>query len=165
MKMGWELVCRLARPRKLVLHATSEEEALTSAERSGVTTTAVISNGVDVPEPALSLTDSGVLRLLYLGRLEAKKGIENLLMACKRLQDQSRVRWSLTVAGSGDQRYVKRLCRTSMSRRYQTWRESSATSREMPSGHSSKTRISLCSPPTRRTSALWWARLWRMVCP
>lgn len=110
VKMGWEWVCRLARPRKLALHATSEEEALASAERSGVTRTEVISNGVDVPDPAPSLTDSGVLRLLYLGRLDAKKGIENLLMACKIFQDQNRVRWSLTIAGSGDQRYVRRLC-------------------------------------------------------
>jgi glycosyltransferase involved in cell wall biosynthesis len=47
--------------------------------------------------------------LLYLGRLEAKKGIENLLAACAALKQTSRLAFSLTVAGSGAAGYERSL--------------------------------------------------------
>ncbi len=47
----------------------------------------------------------GQLRLLYLGRLHPKKGIENLIRALKKCQAPA----SLTVCGSGESGYVTDL--------------------------------------------------------
>ena len=48
------------------------------------------------------------MRLLFLGRIDPKKGIENLLAACQRLANVGRP-WSLTIAGSGDAAYTAGL--------------------------------------------------------
>jgi glycosyltransferase involved in cell wall biosynthesis len=48
------------------------------------------------------------LRLLFLGRLDPKKGIENLLAACQRLSNRGQP-WSLAIAGSGDAAYTASL--------------------------------------------------------
>ncbi len=108
-KAAWEWACRRLRPRRLVLHATSEQEAAEFAGKAGGVGTAVIANGVDLPETGLRVTESETLRLLYLGRLDAKKGIENLLAAGKILDQEQRLRWSLTIAGAGHPRYVERI--------------------------------------------------------
>jgi glycosyltransferase involved in cell wall biosynthesis len=108
-KVAWEWACRRLRPRRLVLHATSEQEAAEFAGKAGGVGTAVIANGVDLPETGLRVTESETLRLLYLGRLDAKKGIENLLAAGKILDQEQRLRWSLTIAGAGHPRYVERI--------------------------------------------------------
>jgi len=50
-----------------------------------------------------------MLRLLYLGRLDAKKGIENLIDACKLLATHDGPEWSLTIAGAGDPQYTSTL--------------------------------------------------------
>ncbi|MGE4351170.1 MAG: glycosyltransferase family 4 protein [Bdellovibrionales bacterium] len=52
------------------------------------------------PMPTVSRTDSGgVLRLLYVGRLDVTKGIDLLLDACEALADKHR--FSLTIVGGG----------------------------------------------------------------
>jgi glycosyltransferase involved in cell wall biosynthesis len=68
----------------------------------------VIPNGIEIPAEMTHTTRTETIRLLYLGRLHPKKGIENLLDACKRL-DHLALSWSLTVAGSGDGCYTKSL--------------------------------------------------------
>jgi glycosyltransferase involved in cell wall biosynthesis len=67
-----------------------------------------VSNGVDIPHaiPERSWMPEGKLRLLYLGRLAPKKGIENLLHAMALLNDRTVV---LSIYGSGDSGYVKSL--------------------------------------------------------
>jgi glycosyltransferase involved in cell wall biosynthesis len=117
-KALWESVCHLARPSRLVLYVSSQEEAAESSERFPNVKIAVIPNGVEVPERLSHVSANGTLRLLYLGRLDPIKGIELLLEACRMLggnipsdersRDSARS-WSLTLAGGGSPAYVRNL--------------------------------------------------------
>lgn len=109
LKTIWEEVCRLVAPRKLVLHLTSKEEAQQSANRYSGLEVAVIPNSVEIPHDITHFPHTGVLRLLYLGRIDPIKGIENLLAACKLLNIKAELRWSLTIAGTGDLQYVETI--------------------------------------------------------
>lgn len=104
-KAVWEGVCRLTSPTHIVLHATSEQEAKESAAKLGGIETVIIANGVEIPETVEHVDGNGTLRLVYLGRLDPKKGIENLLEACKLLVGRARWQWSLTIAGTGELHY------------------------------------------------------------
>jgi glycosyltransferase involved in cell wall biosynthesis len=68
---------------------------------------ALIPNGVDVPADLDRIDRQGELRLLFIGRLDPKKGIESLLAAC-RLVD-SEPPWRLAIAGWGSPEYVSQL--------------------------------------------------------
>lgn len=109
LKAVWERVCRHLAPKRLVLHVTSEEEAKDSGERFPGVGTVVIPNGIDIPEKVIRANANGILRLLYLGRLDPKKGIENLLTACAMLDGRLGCPWSLTIAGTGDRKYISAL--------------------------------------------------------
>jgi glycosyltransferase involved in cell wall biosynthesis len=108
-KFLWEKICQVVAPEKMLLHTTSEREARESGERMPGIHLAVIPNGVVVPERVSHIEGGGVLRLLYLGRLHPIKGIENLLNACRILNEKYERTWSLTIAGVGDPDYVKCL--------------------------------------------------------
>ncbi|MGO9211349.1 MAG: glycosyltransferase [Terriglobales bacterium] len=107
LKAGWESLCGRLAPRGMVLHVTSEQEAAESAARFPGVRAAVIPNGVELPLRIDRRNGSGGLRLLFLGRLDPKKGIENLLAACQRLQVAKP--WCLTIAGAGDADYSAAL--------------------------------------------------------
>lgn len=106
LKAAWERVCRAVSPKKLLLHVTSEAEAQESRQRIPGVDTVIIPNGIEMPEKIAHRADHETLRLLYLGRLHPIKGLENLLDACKALNDSSCLAWSLTIAGSGDPHYT-----------------------------------------------------------
>lgn len=108
-KALWERVCQVVAPKPLVLHVTSEEEARESLERLPGVEVAVISNGIEILEKVTHIHGEGMLRLLYLGRLHPKKGIENLLAACAMLNNDSGFPWSLTIAGAGDPGYTRNI--------------------------------------------------------
>lgn len=104
LKKAWELVCNLLlRYKQSVLHVTSGSEAEESGRRITRARIEIIENGVDVPEtvPDRAWMPEGAVRLLFIGRLDPKKGIENLLQAMKQLDD----RVSLTICGAGDSAY------------------------------------------------------------
>ncbi|HWQ52566.1 MAG TPA: glycosyltransferase [Bryobacteraceae bacterium] len=107
MKDAWDGVSRLVKPRRLVLHVTSEEEAVESVRRYPGVATAIIPNGVEIPETVLHPESAGRLRMVFLGRIHQKKGIENLLDACEALGGV--IDWSLTIAGTGDPAYVQSI--------------------------------------------------------
>jgi len=113
LKTGWESVCRRLAPRSMVLHVTSEQEAEESQARFPGISAAVIPNGVELPPRLEHRNGSGGLRLLFLGRIDPKKGIENLLAACQSLSNAER-RWSLTIAGSGDAAYTAGLVKNAL---------------------------------------------------
>jgi len=102
-KDAWDAVCRMLQPRNTVLHVTAEEEAAESRARYPKLRTATIPNGVDVPATLNRTPSDGTLRLVFLGRLHPKKGVENLLEAVAQL---SGVDWSLAIAGKGDPDYT-----------------------------------------------------------
>jgi len=96
-------------PRRLILHSTSEDEARESQERLPGVDCVVIPNGIDVPKLVGHVPSQNKLRMLYLGRLHQKKGIENLLAACKLLPENLVPAWDLTIAGEGEPRYVQTI--------------------------------------------------------
>jgi len=109
LKAFWEWVCRAVAPKTLMLHTTSEQEAQAARERFPDADVMVIPNCVQIPEQVTHVEGRGMLRLLYLGRLDPKKGIENLLQACKILNRNYGEAWSLTIAGAGDRPYTESL--------------------------------------------------------
>lgn len=109
LKRVWERVCNtLIRTGKVVTHTTAERERIATQERLPRARAVIVPNGVEVPEvlPERDWLPDGRLRLMYLGRLSPKKGIENLLQAIDRLDDSS---ISLTIYGAGDVAYATSL--------------------------------------------------------
>lgn len=109
LKSVWENLCFACAPRGLCMHVTSREEGDELRERLPGVRVAVIPNGVEVPPSIARVPSNGALRLVFLGRLDPKKGIENLLRACRGLEARIDRDWSLVVAGSGDPRYEDSL--------------------------------------------------------
>jgi glycosyltransferase involved in cell wall biosynthesis len=110
-KSAWEGVCRTLSPRRMALHVTSEEEATESAQRLGNVCTSVIPNGIDIPPAPPPPPNDGVLKLLFVGRLDPKKGIENLISSVAKLRNFGVPNWRLRIVGDGDVSFVTRLHR------------------------------------------------------
>lgn len=108
LKRAWELACRALAGTRCVLHATAPAEEAASRALLGPISTCVIPNGVDIPAqmPIRRYKPEGVLRLLYLGRLDPKKGIENLFQSLALL---SEVPLTLKLCGTGAPAYVMSL--------------------------------------------------------
>lgn len=110
LKALWEQVCRMISPRRLVLHVTSEAEAEESIKRLPGVSAALVPNGVDIPQPVSHVPACGQLRVTYLGRLDPKKGIENLLAAFTIIDRRSSEHnYTLKIAGTGADTYVVTL--------------------------------------------------------
>ena len=110
-KSLWEKVCSLVAPRAMVLHLTSDSEVEETRARFPRATIGLIPNGVEIPQ-SLHREPRGVrLRLGFLGRLDPKKGIENLLAASRILKDRRGPVFSLAIAGSGASGYEAKLRR------------------------------------------------------
>jgi glycosyltransferase involved in cell wall biosynthesis len=109
LKALWETLCRLSLPKRVVLHVTSKGEAVESTQRFPGLGAEVISNGVALPANVVHRNSEGNLRLLFLGRMDRKKGVENLLFAGQILNRQWGRNWSLTIAGDGDKYYAEEL--------------------------------------------------------
>ena len=108
LKKIWELVCNaLLSPDRCVLHVTSQDEAGESRRRIMRARIAIVENGVDIPSglPDRTWRPDGMPRLLFIGRIHPKKGIENLFQALKMLDE----RVNLTICGTGDTGYVSSL--------------------------------------------------------
>ena len=108
LKTLWESACSIVPPRATMLHVTSEAERIDSSRRLPRLRTALIPNGVEAPRQATHVPGDANLRLAYLGRLEPKKGLENLLLASRILRDTGLV-FSLTIGGGGAALYVAEL--------------------------------------------------------
>lgn len=100
----WEAVCRAVAAKRVLLHVTSKEEAAESCDHLGGVPAVIIPNGVEIPDNVVHTRPGAVRRLLFLGRLHPKKGIENLLAACRLLSDRGH-QYTLTIAGAGDGAY------------------------------------------------------------
>lgn len=104
-KHQFERAAQLLRPQTTVLHVTAQSEAAASTDRLPGIETAVIPNCVAIPELGPPQRQPGSIRLLYLGRLHPKKGIERLFTAMAALPAHV----TLDVYGDGDTRYVAGL--------------------------------------------------------
>ena len=108
LKRIWEIICNgLLSPGRCVLHVTSQDEAEESRRRITRARIEIVGNGVDIPSdvPNRPWMSAGALRLLFIGRLHPKKGIENLLQAMKVLDE----RVTLTICGGGEPGYESSL--------------------------------------------------------
>jgi glycosyltransferase involved in cell wall biosynthesis len=108
-KAVWETFCRVLLPAHIAMHVTSDREKEQSVRRFPKLSMAVIPNGVDIPAMAPARRQEPELRLLYLGRLDPKKGLENLLEACAGLKNVLERPWTLTIAGEGTPAYEASL--------------------------------------------------------
>jgi glycosyltransferase involved in cell wall biosynthesis len=93
-----------------VLHVTSENEGRASATRIPRAQGVCIPNGIDLPPlPRQRLwRPDGCLRVLFIGRLDPIKGIENLLQAVSALPT---IKVRLAICGSGAKNYEDSLRR------------------------------------------------------
>lgn len=111
LKSIWETICRAVAPQRLTLHFTSESEAEESLARFPKAKSVVIPNGLAIPDEVHHMAEPDSLRLVYLGRLDPKKGIENLVQACGMLNGNLEKPAFLTIAGTGDDAYTRGLNR------------------------------------------------------
>jgi len=106
IKRAWERVCNfIIRPGGVTLHVTSEDERHASLSRIPQAEAVIVSNGVEtLPTlPERKWLPEGRLRLIFMGRLSPKKGVENLLKAMKLMEDDQTV--ELSIYGTGDKHY------------------------------------------------------------
>jgi glycosyltransferase involved in cell wall biosynthesis len=109
LKRLWEMACNALLPAgRTVLHVVSVRERGPTQARIPRARTVIVPNGVEIPAelPTREWRTDGTLRLMYLGRLSPKKGIENLLQSIALLRDPGVV---LTVYGSGEAAYAASL--------------------------------------------------------
>lgn len=107
LKRAFEFLCRAVRPDRCVLHVTAEAERQASLARLPGLAAAVIPNAVEAPAtlPAREWRPGGRLRLMFISRLDPKKGLESLLDAMPLLDALT----TLDVYGTGEPRYVAAL--------------------------------------------------------
>lgn len=90
------------------VHATSEKEKYDILEIANPKSVHVISNIVELPkniEPGKAEAVGENFNLLFLSRIEKKKGLEYLFEALSKLTQS----WNLTIAGFGEEEYVGEL--------------------------------------------------------
>jgi glycosyltransferase involved in cell wall biosynthesis len=108
LKAVWDFLWYHTADRvELTMHVTSEQESGEALARFPKLRMAMIPNGVDVPVDLNRVDRNGELRMLFIGRLDPKKGIEALLKACS-LVDPAPP-WHLAIAGWGAPEYVSQL--------------------------------------------------------
>ncbi len=111
LKSLWEKVCIAVASRELVIHLTSEDEVAETRIRLPRASIGLISNGAEIPLSLHREPRSERLRLGFVGRLDPKKGIENLLAACRIVKEQGGPAFSLAIAGSGSRDYEAQIRR------------------------------------------------------
>lgn len=88
-------------------HATANLEVADIESFSPGKPIANIPNGIDLPKLS-KLSKTNRRKLLFLGRLDPKKGIENLLHSWSALEDSFK-NWDLDIIGLGDITYTNKL--------------------------------------------------------
>lgn len=106
-RVMWHLGQAATLARADAFHATAESEYEDIRRLGFRQPVAVIPNGIDVP-PLEPKRHDGRLRLLYLGRIHKKKGIDNLLRAWVAIQHRF-PDWELVIAGPDDGGYLPQM--------------------------------------------------------
>ena len=103
LKRIFERMCSLFRPRHIALHCTAEIERDLSLTRVDIKTAFILPNGIALPpkHEARQFRPEGRTRLMALGRLDPKKGLEIMLDALTRLPPHI----TLDIYGTGEDAY------------------------------------------------------------
>jgi len=113
-KAAWLKICgRFIQPERVAIHVTTKQEREAATKVYPKANYAVVPNGVEVPE-ALPVRDvwlpDGRLRLMFMGRLAPKKGIENLLQAVAKVEVSVSLNvYGTSTVGQGGQNYGEGL--------------------------------------------------------
>ena len=110
-RLFWGLVQRLALERADCIHVTSEEELIEVRRAGFKQPIAVIPNGIDLPE--INPFRKVEQRVIYLGRVHEKKGLEILLRAWKDIEECTDD-VVLEIVGPGRELYCQRLRRLAL---------------------------------------------------
>ena len=113
LKSFWNSACRvLLDPRRSVIHVASEREATSARTVMGAVPIKVIAFGIDIPHASRAERPRGhALHLLFVGRLDPIKGLDNLLKA---LTIESARSATLSICGTGDAGYAASLRKMAM---------------------------------------------------
>lgn len=107
IKRGFAKLAQALRPNDCVLHVTSASEKMHSQSSMPGIASRLITNCVSIPPMIDRKPRGSILRLLYMGRLHPKKGIEALIEAMAKLPPEV----ELDICGTGDPHYVHKLNR------------------------------------------------------
>ena len=94
--------------RKCTIHATSEKEKQDLQELLPAKKITVIANIIKLPpfsKGPLKIRNRVKFNMIFLSRIEQKKGLELLFEALAKLK----FRWKLTIAGTGESNYINAL--------------------------------------------------------
>lgn len=111
LKQKWEWACAMIlRGHPHTIHVTSANEAKATHTQIPDSPIVEIPNGVDVPENLAprSWQPDGRTRILFLGRLDPIKGLENLIDAIALAKTSN---LDVSLCGSGDAAYVQSITR------------------------------------------------------
>jgi len=114
VKAAWLKICgRFIQPERVAIHVTTEQEREAVVKVYPKADYAVVPNGVEVPE-TLSVKNAWLpdekLRLIFIGRLTPKKGIENLLRAVAKIEMPVSLNvYGTSTVGQGGKNYGENL--------------------------------------------------------
>ena len=109
-KKIWNKCCRLLiKPTDIILHATSSIEKTDTENVFPESRVEVISNGVIIPKQSIVKSKLDYVQLLFLGRLDPIKGLENLITAMHLLKSKTNTRFLLNIYGNGAPDYNNEL--------------------------------------------------------
>lgn len=92
--------------RRVVFHATSRQEAETIGKSFPHSPLFILPNLVDLPDcPSQRISQSDIFQMVFISRIDPKKGLELLLPVLSKLEGS----WRLDIYGSGDSDYLTRL--------------------------------------------------------
>lgn len=106
LKRAWNGVCRALLPETAVMHYVSALEAAAGNKKFPGRKYLIIPNGVNPEITAGEKIPSAKIRLLFLGRLDPVKGLENLIAA---MRDIDAAKYRLDIYGAGSRVYVECL--------------------------------------------------------
>lgn len=109
-RIFWKLLQRKAVRRAACIHATSEQEYQEVRAAGLENPVAVIPNGVDLfPPRARKFSEAGEYRtMLSLGRIHPKKGLDRLVVAWARVENEF-PNWRLRIAGPSELGHASKL--------------------------------------------------------
>ena len=108
-KFIWHLFQRRTIANAACFHATSDIECAEIKTLGFKNPVSIIPNGIDIYEGnKKKFEKKNKKKLLFLGRIHKKKGIDILLIAWSKLQDKYQD-WSLKIVGPDDNNYINEL--------------------------------------------------------